>query len=85
MWVTPRHIECLVFRIFLDDTAACSSAGAAAPEFPGRAVHTLAHPLPPASPAEMFEETKVSLSTSRRIFLRERLTENFEQIEKQEE
>jgi len=33
----------------------------------------------------MFEETKVSLSTSRRIFLRERLTENFEQIEKQEE
>jgi len=58
MWVTPRYTVCLVFRIFLDDTAACSSAGAAALEFPGRAVHILAHPLPSASPAEMFEETK---------------------------
>src|SRR5947207_15958509 len=46
----------------------CSSAGVAALEFPGRAAHTLAHPLPPASPAEVFEETKVSLSTSRRVF-----------------
>jgi len=33
----------------------------------------------------MFEATKVSLSTNWRVFLRERLTENFEQIEKQEE
>src|SRR5213594_2601619 len=49
-------------------------------EFPGCAAHTLAHPLPPASPAEMFEATKVSLSTNWRVFLRERLTENFEKI-----
>ena len=85
MWVTPRHIECLVFRILPGQTAVCPSAGVAALEFPGCAAHTLAHPLPPASPAEMFEATKVSLSTNWRVFLRERLTENFEQIEKQEE
>jgi len=85
IWVTPRYIVCLVFRIFPRRDCLCSSAGAAALEFPGCAAHTLAHPLPPASPAEMFEATKVSLSTNWRVFLRERLTENFEQIEKQEE
>src|SRR5437870_12073656 len=31
----------------------CSSAGVAALEFPGCAAHTLAHPLPPASLAEV--------------------------------
>ena len=85
IWVTPRYIVCLVFRIFPGQTDECPSAGVAALEFPGCAAHTLAHPLPPASPAEMFEATKVSLSTNWRVFLRERLTENFEQIEKQEE
>src|SRR5436309_5460745 len=69
MWVTPSHIKCLVFRVFSGETLGGSSAGVAALEFtPGALVHTLAHPLPPASPAEMFEETKVSLSTSRRVF-----------------
>ena len=40
MWVTPSHIECLVFRVFLGETL--SSAGVAALEFPpGALVHTV--------------------------------------------
>src|SRR3989442_5822774 len=34
MWVTPRHIECLVFRYFLRRDCLCSSAGVAALEVP---------------------------------------------------
>jgi hypothetical protein len=36
-------------------------------------------------PAEVVSHEQVSFSTSRRVFLCERLTEKFEQIEKQEE
>src|SRR5437899_8349785 len=58
IWVTPRYIVCLVFRIFPGQTDECSSAGAAALEFPVRAVRTLAHPHRPASPAEIFEDPR---------------------------
>src|SRR5438094_4446960 len=40
IWVTPRYIVCLVFRIFPGQTDECPSAGVAALEFPGCAVHT---------------------------------------------
>src|SRR3989442_3438471 len=40
IWVTPRYIVCLVFRIFQGQTDECPSAGVAALESPGCAVHT---------------------------------------------